>query len=95
MFLLVNKETTGTYKCEAVNTEGSTSKEHDILVVTPPSLTNDIYPTKLEVNEGDSLVITCPTEMSVTPSNIQWTKVCGISFLGHNLYIPIKQGYYK
>lgn len=74
VFLQVTRETTGIYKCEAVNEEGAAQQEYNIEVMVPPSIMPDFYPTKLEVNEGDSLVLTCPTTSSVPPPTIQWIK---------------------
>lgn len=75
MFLQVTRETAGTYRCDAINSEGTAYSEYNISVLIPPSLLSDFNPTKLEVNEGDSLALTCPTRFSVPAPNIQWIKV--------------------
>ncbi|KAK6636854.1 hypothetical protein RUM43_010518 [Polyplax serrata] len=74
VFLQANREMSGIYRCEASNTEGSTFTEYEISVRAPPSLTSDIHPTRLEVNEGDSLSLICPTALSGPPPIIHWSK---------------------
>ncbi|XP_046985732.1 hemicentin-1-like [Schistocerca americana] len=71
--IAASHQNSGLYSCVAENSEGSDQKNVVIDVLVPPSM---IEPEDgvLEVNEGDSLVITCPAIDASPPPKIQWLK---------------------
>lgn len=80
IFLKIDEETKGVYKCEAINSEGMAFKEYDV-TVTIPIPVPDFHLTKLEINEGDSFTLTCPLLIPSISSKIQWIKVSENYFL--------------
>lgn len=82
VFVQVREEHGGTYVCRATNSEGFTEREYRLVVATPPTFPADLDLEffLMEVSEGDTLTLTCPTSASPTPT-VHWIKVNYFSHL--------------